>query len=191
MIACIDGLSGFPHAIETVFPKTQVQLCIVHMVRNSVAFVPWQQQFGKLTDHASKVVLTSRRFMRRQRNQKRSLILKSKKWDKQYPSISKSWRSHWANIIPFFAFPPEIRRAIYTTNAIESMNSSLRKVIKSQQIFPSVVISELVELMTLLSSWFIWRCGISRRSGRCQFAIGSLHSIALLFSSRIVSISSF
>ena len=77
LIACVDGLTGFPNAIETVFPKTQVQLCIVHMVRNSVAFMPWQQQFDKLTDHVSKFVLTSRRFMLRQRNRRRSLTLNS------------------------------------------------------------------------------------------------------------------
>jgi hypothetical protein len=77
LIACVDGLTGFPNAIETVFPKTQVQLCIVHMVRNSVAVVPWQQQFGKLTDPASKFVLTSRRFMLRQPNRRRSLTLNS------------------------------------------------------------------------------------------------------------------
>ena len=77
LIACVDGLTGFPHAIETVFPKTQVQLCIVHMVRNSVAFVPWQQQFDKLTDHVSRFVPTSRRFMRRRRNRRQSLTLNS------------------------------------------------------------------------------------------------------------------
>ncbi len=77
VIACVDGLTGFPKALETVFPKTQVQLCIVHMVRNSVAFVPWQQQFDKLTDHASRFVLTSMRFMRRRRNRRQSFISNS------------------------------------------------------------------------------------------------------------------
>jgi putative transposase len=131
LIACVDGLTGFPNAIETVFPKTQVQLCIVHMVRNSVAFVPWQQRKQVCAD--LKAIYAAATESEAEFN----LELFAEKWDKQYPSISKSWRSHWANIIPFFAFPPEIRRAIYTTNAIESMNSSLRKVIKSQQIFPS------------------------------------------------------
>ena len=160
------------------------------MVRNSVAFVPWQQQFAKLTDHASSFVLTSSLFIAATESDAEfNLELFAEKWDKQYPSISKSWHIHWANIIPFFAFPHEIRRAIYTTNAIESMNSSLQKVIKSQQIFPTVV-SELVELMKRLSSSFIWQCGISRRSGRCPFAIGSLHLIALPSSSRIISTSS-
>ena len=119
------------YAIETVFPKTQVQLCIVHMVRNSVAFVPWQQRKQVCAD--LKAIYAAATESEVEFN----LELFAEKWDKQYPSISKSWRSHWANIIPFFAFPPEIRRAIYTTNAIESMNSSLRKVIKSQQIFPT------------------------------------------------------
>ncbi len=131
MIACVDGLTGFPNPIETVFPKTQVQLCIVHMVRNSVAFVPWQQRKQVCAD--LKAIYAAATESEAEFN----LELFAEKWDKLYPSISKSWRSHWANIIPFFAFPPEIRRAIYTTNAIESMNSSLRKVIKSQQILPS------------------------------------------------------
>ena len=131
LIACVDGLTGFPNAIETVFPKTQVQLCIVHMVRNSVAFVPWQQRKQVCADLKAIYSATT------ESEAEFNLELFAEKWDKQYPSISKSWRSHWAHIIPFFAFLSEIRRAIYTTNAIESMNSSLRKVIKSQQIFPS------------------------------------------------------
>jgi putative transposase len=131
LIACVDGLTGFPNAIETVFPKTQVQLCIVHMVRNSVAFVPWQQRKQVCADLKAIYAATT------ESEAEFNLELFAEKWDKLYPSISKSWRSHWANIIPFFAFPLEIRKAIYTTNAIESMNSSLRKVIKSQQIFPT------------------------------------------------------
>lgn len=119
LIACVDGLTGFTNAIETVFPKTQVQLCIVHMVRNSVAFVPWQQRKQVCAD--LKAIYSAATESEAEFN----LELFAEKWDKQYPSISKSWRSHWANIIPFFTFPPEIRRAIYTTNAIESMNSSL------------------------------------------------------------------
>jgi putative transposase len=101
------------------------------MVRNSVAFVPWQQRKQVCAD--LKAIYAAATESEAEFN----LELFAEKWDKHYPSISKSWRSHWANIIPFFAFPPEIRKAIYTTNAIESMNSSLRKVIKSQQIFPT------------------------------------------------------
>ena len=101
------------------------------MVRNSVAFVPWQQRKQVCADF--KAIYIAATELEAEFN----LELFAEKWDKQYPSISKSWRSHGANIIPFFAFPPEIRRAIYTTNAIESMNSSLRKVIQSQKIFSS------------------------------------------------------
>ena len=130
-IACIDGLTGFPDAIETVFPDTQVQLCIVHMIRNSLRYVPWKSRkevaadlktvYGAKTLDEAELALTS--F--------------SEKWDESYPSISKSWLTHWENITPFFAYPTEIRRAVYTTNAIESVNMSLRKVIKSKRVFPS------------------------------------------------------
>jgi putative transposase len=130
-IACVDGLTGFPNAIETVFPKTQVQLCIVHMVRNSVAFVSWQQRKQVCKD--LKAIYAAATESEAEFN----LELFAEKWDKLYPSISKSWRAHWQHIIPFFTYPAEIRKVIYTTNAIESMNSSLRKVIKSQQIFPT------------------------------------------------------
>ncbi len=102
-----------------------------HGHKLACAFVPWQQRKQVCAD--LKAIYAAATESEAEFN----LELFAEKWDKQYPSISKSWRSHWANIIPFFAFPPEIRRAIYTTNAIESMNSSLRKVIKSQQIFPS------------------------------------------------------
>ncbi len=132
LIACVEGLTGFPKALETVFRKTQVQLCIVHMVRNSAAFVPWQQRKQVCAD--LKAIYTA--ATESESEAEFNLELLAERWDKQYPSISKSWRSHWANIIPFFAFPSEIRRAIYTTKALESMNSSLRKVIKSKQICP-------------------------------------------------------
>ncbi len=100
------------------------------MVRNSVAFVSWQR---KQVCADLKTIYSSATEWEAEFN----LELFAQKWDQQYPSISKSWRSHWVNLIPFFAFPPEIRRVIYTTNAVESMNSSLGKVITSQQIFPS------------------------------------------------------
>lgn len=130
-IACVDGLTGFPEAIETVYPKTQVQLCIVHMVRNSLRYVGWKMRKAVAADlkaiYASKTV------------EEAELALESfsDKWDEQYPSISKSWRQKWENIIPFFAYPEDIRKVIYTTNAIESTNMSLRKVIKNKRVFPS------------------------------------------------------
>ena len=130
-IGCVDGLIGFPKAIESVYPKTSVQLCIVHMVRNSVSFVSWRDR--KELCHDLKSIYSSAT----EEEAQLSLQCFCEKWDEKYPSISKSWKNNWAYIIPFFEFPQEIRKAIYTTNAIESINSSLRKVIKRQQIFPS------------------------------------------------------
>jgi len=130
-IACVDGLKGFPEAIEAVFPQTQVQLCIVHMVRNSVRFVNWKDRKELCGD--LKEIYTAATEAQAQT----SLETFAQKWDEKYPMISKSWRSHWQNIIPFFDYPADIRKAIYTTNAIESLNRSLRKVIKTKGAFPS------------------------------------------------------
>ena len=130
-IACCDGLTGFPDAIETVFPKTQVQLCIVQMVRNSLRYVSYKDRKAVATD--LKLVYTSSS----ETEAEHRLVEFAEQWDERYPSISKSWLNHWQRIIPFFAFPFEIRRAIYTTNAIESMNMSLRKVINNHRAFPT------------------------------------------------------
>ncbi len=130
-ITCVDGLTGFTEAIETVYPKTQVQLCIVHMARNSLRYVGWKTRKAVAAD--LKAIYTSKAV------EEAELALESfsDKWYDQYPSISKSWRQRWENIIPFFAYPEDIRKVIYTTNAIESTNMSLRKVIKNKRVFPS------------------------------------------------------
>ncbi len=130
-IACVDGLKGFPDAIEKVFSKSLVQLCIVHLVRNSMEFVSWKQRkevaadlraiYTAATEQAAEVALEEFAV----------------KWDKSHATISKIWRSNWARIIPFFQFPAEIRKVIYTTNAIESLNMSLRKIIKTRGSFPN------------------------------------------------------
>ena len=130
-IACVDGLKGFPEAIEAVFPETQVQLCIVHMVRNSLRYVSWKQRKEVAADlkgiyHAPTVDQADA-----------NLTAFAKKWDASHPTISKSWRNNWERIIPLFGYPPEIRKAIYTTNAIESLNMSLRKVTKNRGSFPN------------------------------------------------------
>jgi putative transposase len=130
-IACCDGLTGFPDAIEAVFPKTQVQLCIVHMVRNSLSYVSYKDRKAVAAD--LKLIYTAAT----EAEAEQQLVAFAEKWDKQYPTISRSWMNHWQNIIPFFAFPAEIRKAIYTTNAIESLNMTLRKVIKNHRSFPT------------------------------------------------------
>jgi putative transposase len=130
-IACVDGLTGFPDAIEAVFPKTKVQLCIVHMVRNSLRFVGWKKKKEVATD--LKAIYGAATA------EEAELAMSSfcKKWDNEFPSISKSWLTHWENLIHFFDFPADIRKVIYTTNAIESLNMSIRKVIKNKRVFPS------------------------------------------------------
>jgi putative transposase len=130
-VACVDGLKGFAEALNAVFPKTDVQLCIVHMVRNSLKFVPWKDR--KVVARDLKEVYRAATVDKAEKQ----LRLFAEAWDAKYPMISKSWLNHWNNIIPFFAYPPEIRKAIYTTNAIESLNMSLRKVLKNKAAFPS------------------------------------------------------
>jgi putative transposase len=130
LIACVDGLKGFPEAIQSVYPKTQVQLCIVHMVRNSLNYVNWKERKAVAADlrmvyHAA----TAEEAEQRLRDFE-------EQWDAKYASIGKMWRRNWTGIVPFFAYPAEIRRAVYTTNIVESLNMSLRKVIKTRGSFP-------------------------------------------------------
>jgi putative transposase len=131
LIACVDGLTGFPEAVETAFPETLVQLCIVHKVRHSLSYVTWKDRKAVVADLKTIYKAATAGEAETQ------LGAFSQKWDKAYPSISRSWRKSWDQITPFFAFPPEIRKVIYTTNAIESMNSSLRKIIKNRGAFPT------------------------------------------------------
>jgi putative transposase len=130
-IACVDGLTGFPAAIEAVFPRTRVQLCIVHLVRNSLSYVSYKDRQAVAAD-LKKVYGAATEAAAEQ-----ALVEFSERWDQQYPTISKSWLNHWSGVIPFFAFPPDIRKAIYTTNAIESLNMSLRKVFRNHRSFPT------------------------------------------------------
>ena len=130
-IACVDGLKGFPEAIETIYPKTQVQLCLVHLMRFSLAYVSFKDRKAVATDlKAIYGAVTAEEAELR-------LAEFAEKWDSRYASIAKSWRSNWARITPMFGLPSDIRRAVYTTNAIESLNMSLRKIIKTRASFPN------------------------------------------------------
>ncbi len=130
-IACVDGLKGFPEAIETIYPKTAVQLCVVHLVRYSLNYISWKLRkevaLGLRTIYAAATVEEA----------EQRLDEFEQKWGVTYPSIIQSWRRNWPRIIPFFDYPPEIRKVIYTTNAIESVNMSLRKITKNRGSFPS------------------------------------------------------
>ena len=131
LIACCDGLKGFPQAIEAVYPSAQVQLCIVHLMRNCMKYVPWRERKKVAVD--LKPIYQAATLA----ESEAALDAFAQKWDATYPAISQIWIRHWENVIPIFDYPMEIRRAIYTTNAIESLNRSLRKVIKTKAVFPS------------------------------------------------------
>jgi transposase-like protein len=130
-IACVDGLKGLPEAIESVFPDTQVQLCIVHKLRNSFKYVPWKDRKAVAKD------LRAIYGAATLREAEHALDKFSDTWDAKYPAISPSWRSDWDRLTVFFDYMPEIRKAIYTTNAIESLNFSLRKILKNRGAFPN------------------------------------------------------
>src|SRR5436190_7470920 len=130
-IACVDGLKGFPESIATVFPAAQVQLCIVHQVRASLNYVSWKHRKAVAADlqpiyRAGTVEEAEQR-----------LNEFAAKWDGAYPTIGQMWRRNWEHLTPFFAYPADIRKVIYTTNAVESLNMSLRKVIKTRGSFPN------------------------------------------------------
>jgi putative transposase len=131
LIACVDGLKGFPEAIETVYPKTQVQLCIIHLVRHSLRYVSWKERKTVAAD--LRTIYTAATVEAAEQ----ALDSFEKKWQARFPSIVRSWRSNWTNIIPFFSYPPAIRKVIYTTNAIESLQASLRKVTRNRAAFPN------------------------------------------------------
>jgi len=129
-IAAVDGLSGFPEAINTVYPQTKIQLCIVHMVRNSLKFVSWKDR--KAVAAGLKKIYRSLTV----EEAEQELAAFAEIWGEKYPTISQSWQRHWPNLITLFDYPDDIRKVIYTTNAIESLNSVIRKAVKNRKVFP-------------------------------------------------------
>ena len=130
-IACVDGLKGFPDAINTAYPDAKIQLCIIHMVRNSLKYVSWKDYRALAADLKRIYQSTT------EQDAQQELERFAEIWDGKYPQISKSWRNHWPNLITLFDYPDDIRKAIYTTNAIESLNSVIRKATKRRKIFPN------------------------------------------------------
>jgi len=132
LIAVVDGLRGFPEAIEAVFPRTQIQTCIVHLIRNSLNFVAWKYR---------KALATELKSIYQAANADAALAaldaFEQDSWGVKYPPIVQIWRRQWPQVIPFFAYPPEVRRILYTTNAIESLHMRLRKIVKNRGHFPS------------------------------------------------------
>jgi len=150
LIACVDGLNGLPEAIETVFPEAEVQLCIVHMIRNSLKFVSYKDRKQMAADLKTiyKAVTV--------KQAEAALSEFAQNWDKRYPMVSHSWQTNWSRVIPFFDYPEDIRRVIYTTNAIESLNSTLRKVTKNRNSFPndeSAIKLLYMALLNIMKKW--------------------------------------
>ena len=159
LIACMDGLKGFPDAIGNVFPDTQVQLCIVHMVRNAMKYVVWKDYKAVAADlkqiyqssTEDEALLALERFAER--------------WDHKYPHISRTWRQHWHNLSTLFRYPDDIRKAIYTTNAIESLNSVIRKAVKKRKLFPSDDSARKVVYLAIMDASKKWTMPIRNWKG--------------------------
>lgn len=150
LIAAVDGLKGFPDAISAVFPKTQVQLCIVHMIRSSLRYVSWKHHKVLVRDLKPIYQASTREAA------EAALDRFSEVWDPVAPLISKQWRSNWTNLSAFYDYPPEIRRVIYTTNAVESVQAQLRKVTKKHGAFPTPDAVRKVLYLALLRASERW-----------------------------------
>lgn len=142
LIACVDGLTGFSEAIHSVFPQTEVQRCIIHQIRNALKYVSWKDKDGFMTDLRQAYQASTKA------EADLKLAVLRENWGKRYTIAIKSWENNWEELSTFFQYTPEIRRIMYTTNAIESYNRQLRKVTKTKSIFPT---SESVQKMLYLA----------------------------------------
>lgn len=172
LIAAIDGLKGFPEAIESVYPKTQVQLCIVHMVRGSLRYVGWKERRAVARDLRSIYRAPTLEAA------EQALEAFEVQWDERFPMISRTWRANWANLAPFFGYPPEIRKVMYTTNAIESLNAQLRKVTKKRGAFPTPDSVRKVLYLAMLKASERWTRPV-------QDWPAALNHLSLLFPGRV------
>ena len=165
LIACVDGLKGLPEAIQSVYPQTQVQLCIVHMVRNSLKFVSWKD-YKKVTAELKQV------YQAVTQEQALFALEQFEQHWPQYPQIVKLWQRHWENVMTLFAYPDYIRKVIYTTNAIESLNSVIRSATKRHKLFPSDEAALKVVYLAIMQASKKWTMPIRDwRSALNQFSI--------------------
>jgi len=165
LIAVVDGLKGFPAAITTVFPQTLVQTCIVHLIRNSLAFVTWKDR---------KTIMPWIKAIYQAENADMALVRLDgfeAEWGKRYPAIGAAWRRAWEHVIPFFAFAPAIRKMIYTTNCVEALNRSLRKIIKTRASFPTDESAFKLLYLAIKNAGVHWRRPIEWTAAMGQFAI--------------------
>jgi putative transposase len=171
-IACVDGLKGFPKAIEAIFPKTQVQMCMVHLVRHSLSYVSHRDRKDVATDLKAIYQAVTLAEAEQQLNQF------EERWHEIYPVIAKSWRVNWSRVVPMFGYPSEIRRVIYTTNTIESLNMTLRKVTKNRSLFPNDEAVFKLMYLALKNISQRWTMPIKNWSG-------ALNQFAILFEGRV------
>jgi transposase-like protein len=165
LIAVVDGLKGFPEAITSVYPQTLVQTCIVHLIRNSLAFVAWKDR---------KAILPSIKAIYRAESAEAALLRLSEfeaEWGKRYPAIGQIWRNAWEHVVPFFAFAPGIRKMIYTTNAVEALHRSLRKIIKTRGSFPTDEAALKLLFLAIRNAGIHWRRPVEWTAAMGQFAI--------------------
>jgi putative transposase len=165
LIAVVDGLKGFPEAIGAVFAQTVVQTCIIHLIRNSLAFVSWKDR---------KIIMPDLKAIYRAETAAAALAQLDAfeaKWGKRYPAIGQAWRRAWEHVVPLFAFPPAIRKMIYTTNAVESLNRSLRKIIKTRGSFPTDEAALKLLFLAIRNAGLHWRPPIEWTAAMGQFAI--------------------
>ena len=164
-IACVDGLKGFPQAIETVFPQAQVQLCIVHLVRASLNYVSWKER-KQVAEDLKSVYRAATEEQARQ-----EMAAFAERWNPKYAPIAALWQRNWDRVIPFFAFPVEIRKMIYTTNAVESLNMSLRKALKTRVAFPSEDAALKVMYLALRNVIKKWESPLHWKAALNQFTL--------------------
>lgn len=165
LIAVVDGLKGFPEAITSVYPQTLVQTCIVHLIRNSLAFVSWKDR---------NAILPSIKAIYRAESAEVALLRLSEfeaEWGKRYPAIGQIWRNAWEHVVPFFAFAPGIRKMIYTTNAVEALHRSLRKIIKTRGSFPTDEAALKLLFLAIRNAGVHWRRPVEWTAAMGQFAI--------------------
>ena len=165
LIAVVDGLKGFPEAIGAVFPETTVQTCIVHLIRSSMAFVSWKDR---------KLIMPDLKAIYRADTAEAALEQLDAfedKWGSRYPAIGQAWRRAWEHVVPLFAFPPDVRKMIYTTNAVESLHRSLRKIIKTRGSFPSDEAATKLLYLAIQNAGVHWRRPIEWTAAMGQFAI--------------------
>jgi putative transposase len=165
VFAVVDGLKGFPDAITAVFPRATVQTCIVHLIRNSLSFVSWQDR--------KRLLAALRAIYRAETAEVAELRLSDfeAEWGKKYPAIGPAWRRVWNEVVPFFAYPLQIRKMIYTTNAIESLHRGLRKIIKTRGAFPSDEAATKLLYLALRNLAVHWKPAIEWRAAYAQFTI--------------------